>query len=74
MSPRPLAVLCVAIAACRGPAEPPAKTEPTPPRGPIQRAKQGVEKAQKASEQRTDDAFDRATKAEGSSSRSTPAK
>jgi hypothetical protein len=69
--------LLAAIAACRGPADaPPAKTDAAKQeqkRGPIERAKRGVEKAQKAAEQRTDDAYDRATKGEGASSRAVPA-
>ena len=76
MRHRSAVVLLVAIAACRGPAdERPAKdAAKTETKGPIERAKRGVEQAQKAAEQRTDDAYDRATKGEGSPTRSVPAR
>jgi hypothetical protein len=78
MPPRPVlvAVALAAISGCKGPASkdaPPAKTEPatirTGPAGSIDRAKQGVQKANEAAVQRTDDAYDRATKQESSERR-----
>jgi hypothetical protein len=62
------AVLAVALTGgvgCPGKDDAPAKTQPAAERpGPIERAKAGVEKANEAGLRRTDDAVDRATKAE----------
>jgi hypothetical protein len=55
----------------------PEKTNPLlerPNAATIQKAKKGVEAAQKATEQRTDDAYDRATRQESAPTRSTPSK
>ena len=81
MPARPVlvAVALAAISGCQGSKEaPPTKTVPakaepatirTGPAGAIDRAKQGVEKANEAAVQRTDDAYDRATKQESAERR-----
>jgi hypothetical protein len=68
MMSRVACAVVIALCSCESPRknEAPAKTETIDarPAGAIQRAKQGVEKANEAGVQRNEDALDRATKGE----------
>jgi len=57
-------VMVLAMACERAPAPAPKPNEPAKGLPEIRKAKAGVENVQKATEQRTDDALDRATKGE----------